>query len=726
MATSLSYDISIDALPSDENYKPNTVSRGYREQHKPQANGENPSPEETESAVFNEYLAINRSNDSSCPSSFAEYLERFNDSSTVVGEVVGDGYPSREMSSGEAASYQKRKSSQITKDEDDNIHRFFLELTATSGLSWTIFLADLGYNSKELLKLPGNQRDIFFFQYLLHWLETVTRIGFNPIKCMYRALLKTRDKDLIDKFKRQIQSDSLDESSDQEFEIIKGHLSEIDISNQNKKSTCIKDRKEQIMYVERDIWSNITPEELKEIKAFLRQTKKEKFPKKKLEEIQTGVDLMQKLHETCLITEDDLSYLKSILHFLKRDDLIVKITELESPGFVFQKELSPVKQIVSQSISIDHASPKSNHKQLEFFHSTRIIENNISAKTKEILQTDCRTKELTTASDSCRQNMEKCAKELVQIEAQIKKLQSDANNVQSKNASLGEELSSLNGEIKKEKKLHQQQTSELDLYKSTLEKETKKQEELKKKQTLEEEKKLQLQEQKPKEYENRRRTIINENKKQSQQKKELEIPYCGSIEKDSPFDDEDKTAKPLSRYESHITRDESTEKEVEAAQAVPQCASLEEARARPLKQELTVEPLILMMAAEENKSDLKSFKSDVLQEAPRSVTLNKVHEIIIERNTTEEFLNRTDEEMPKAVLLFILVSDVFAKRCWPDISKIKNLTAALYGSQPLVVPVIIKANVKPPMGLNSAHSLRFYTRDSYYKDALRKLLGQLN
>lgn len=46
---------------------------------------------------------------------------------------------------------------------------------------------------------------------------------------------------------------------------------------------------------------------------------------------------MQKLHETCLITEDDISYLKSILHFLKRDDLIVKITELESPGFVFQK-----------------------------------------------------------------------------------------------------------------------------------------------------------------------------------------------------------------------------------------------------------------------------------------------------------------------------------------------------------------------------------------------------
>lgn len=187
---------------------------------------------------------------------------------------------------------------------------------------------------------------------------------------------------------------------------------------------------------------------------------------------------------------------------------------------------------MSPCISLEHASTKSNNKQLEdldskFFHSTRIIENNISTKTKEILQTDFRTKELTTTSESCRQNMEKCTKERIQIEAQIKMLQSDANDLQYKEASLGKELSSLNEEIKKEKKLHQQQTSELDLYKSSLEKETKKQEELKKKETLEKERKLQLQKQE--EYENRRKAMENKHEKQLQQKKELEILWCGRI-----------------------------------------------------------------------------------------------------------------------------------------------------------------------------------------------------
>ncbi|XP_071147965.1 uncharacterized protein [Mytilus edulis] len=634
-------------------------------------------------------------------------------------------------------------------DEDDNIYRFFLELTATYGLSWTVFLADLGYNSKELLKLPGNLRDMFFFQYLLHWLETVTRLGFNPIEFMYRALIKTQDKDLINKFKRQIQSDTLDLPSDQEFEIIKGNLFEIDISNQNIKA-CIKGRKEQIMYVERDIWSNLTHHELTEIKALLRQTKKDQFPKTKLEEIETGVDLMRKLHETCLITEDDFSYLKSILHFLKRDDLIVKITALESPGFVFQKESLPVKQIVLQCISTDHALRNSNHKPLEdlylkFFHSTRIIENNISAKTKEILQTDCRTKELTTTSESCRQKMKKCAKERIQIEAQIKKLHSDANDLQSKETSLRQELSSLDVEIKKEKELHQQQTSELDLYKSALEKESAILEELERKK--------------------RRHALEIENIKQSQQKEEIqnrisraiEISHYPLIEKDCPGDDEDKTAKMVSRYESHISRDESKQKEVEAAQCASseeaearppkmvsryesnisreenkqkeveaaQCASSEEAEARPLSLEVNVDPMILVMAAEENKDELESFKADVLLAVPQSVTRSSIQEIVIESFIDEQFLSKTDKQIQKAVLLLILVSGGFEKRCWPDISKMKTLIAALYDQQPLVVPVIIKANVKPPIGLNSAHSLSFYRRDSHYKEALSKLLGQL-
>ncbi|CAG2215960.1 unnamed protein product [Mytilus edulis] len=695
MATSLSSDVSIDALPSAENYKPNTVSRAYREQHVPQANGE--------------YLALDKRNNHSGPSSFA-----------------GDCYPSREMPIDEGASCRKESSNKVTEVclDEEVIDRVFLELTATCGLTWTTFLADLGYNSRKLLKLTVDQRDIYFNHYLQYWLETVTQLGFNPTVYLYRAVVQTQDKNLVDKFKRLFNnSDSLCPPSDQEFETIKRNLLQIDLSTQKGKSSCIKDRSEEVMYVLKEIWSNLTEHELLEIKAYLHNTKKEKFGKKVIEEIKTGIDLMQKLKEKCLVNEDNFDFLKSILDFLKRDDLIEKITSLETPVFVFKRETLHDKRNVSPC-STDPDSPNSYHKPLEdldskFLHSTRIIENSISAKIKEIEQTDGRTKELTTASESCHQ----------------KKKNSDANDLQSKEASLESEISSLDEEIKDVKKLHKKQTSELDLYKNTLEEETKTQKELKKKQTLEEEKKLQLHKQKQREYENRGQSLENENKKQSQQKNELEnqrrtcrnieIPNCPPIERDCPFDDEDKTAKTVSRYESHISRDESIQKEEEAAQVVPQCASSEEARVRPLSLEVNIDPVILVMAAEENKDELESFKADVLLAVPQSVTRSSIQEIVIESFIDEQFLSKTDNQIQKAVLLFILVSGGFAKRCWPDISKMKNLTAALYDQQPLVVPVIIKANVKPPMGLNSAHSLSFYRRDSYYKEALSKLLGQL-
>lgn len=187
----------------------------------------------------------------------------------------------------------------------------------------------------------------------------------------------------------------------------------------------------------------------------------------------------------------------------------------------------PVKRNVSSCNSTDHNVPTGNHKPLEdldskFFHSTRIINNTISAANKNIWQTECRVKDLTNTSESYRQEMQSCAEKRMQVEAQIKKLQSDANDLLSKEASLKSKFSSLDAEIKEVKKLHQKQITELDLYQNTLEKETKMQEELKKKQTLKEEKKLQLLEQKQREDEIRRQKLENENKKQLQQKEELE------------------------------------------------------------------------------------------------------------------------------------------------------------------------------------------------------------
>lgn len=65
-------------------------------------------------------------------------------------------------------------------------------------------------------------------------------------------------------------------------------------------------------------------------------TKKEKFGKRVLEEIKNGVDLFRKLHELCLVDEENFDYLITILKFVSRDDLIQKIMALDTPGSRFE------------------------------------------------------------------------------------------------------------------------------------------------------------------------------------------------------------------------------------------------------------------------------------------------------------------------------------------------------------------------------------------------------
>lgn len=88
-------------------------------------------------------------------------------------------------------------------DKDEQIHRFLLELTATHDLKWTTFLADLGYSAKDLLHVPQGKKDDIFFHYLKLWLETVTSLGQNPVQYLYRALMKSHHKDLINEFELQ-------------------------------------------------------------------------------------------------------------------------------------------------------------------------------------------------------------------------------------------------------------------------------------------------------------------------------------------------------------------------------------------------------------------------------------------------------------------------------------------------------------------------------------------
>ncbi|OPL33344.1 hypothetical protein AM593_03614, partial [Mytilus galloprovincialis] len=121
-----------------------------------------------------------------------------------------------------------------------------------------------------------------------------------------------------------------------EFALLKDSL--LKIPNQTGRATNLN-RTEEIMFVEKEIWSNLTSDELAQIKAFLNTTKKEKFGKRVLEEIKNGVDLFRKLHELCLVDEENFDYLITILKFVSRNDLIQKIMALDTPGSRFETEL---------------------------------------------------------------------------------------------------------------------------------------------------------------------------------------------------------------------------------------------------------------------------------------------------------------------------------------------------------------------------------------------------
>ncbi|XP_071148918.1 myosin-10-like isoform X2 [Mytilus edulis] len=520
---------------------------------------------------------------------------------------------------------------------DEKIHRFFLELITTHGLKWTTFLADLGFRSKLLLKLPQEKKDDHFCYYLEYWLGTVTFLGQNPVSHLYRALIKSQHKDLVDELKLKFPSGTIGSISDQEFADVERHLLHVNsLSNTAKKirEPTGFDIHEELMRVEREIWRNITDHELQEIKAYLRNKKREKFGKKVLEEIKTCVDLMQKLHETCLVQENNFGFLKAILKFVNREDLIQKITALEERINGLPKENEFMEVSATGSTLKLKMKVKQNLVSM-FSSSTRIIQQKIADKTQDLQKIDERATELTSKSESCRQKMEECAKQKMQIEIQIRNLRSEADVLQCSEKTLGSEFISIQKDKDALKYLHKKQATELDSFRNKLKR---------------------------------------ENELLVKHKKELE-----SMKQE------------LNRVE-HVDPKPVNEK-----------------------------PAILVMAAVENIKDLETFKCDV----QKAVSKNKILDVVIENNTTAEFLSETDKQMQTAKLIFILVSDVFVKRCWPDVSKMKNLTSALVDKNPLVVPVKIVANVRFPMGLKSAHCLAFHRCDGYYKEALGKVLKEI-
>jgi hypothetical protein len=132
--------------------------------------------------------------------------------------------------------------------------------------------------------------------------------------------------------------------------------------------------------------------------------------------------------------------------------------------------------------------------------------------------------------------------------------------------------------------------------------------------------------------------------------------------------------------------------------------------------------VVIIKSAEENAEQSSSFQDDI-REIQGDGTLI-CESIVVREQLTEEFLNVTNDKIPQAKLVFMLFSQAFVKNCWPEICKMKNFNSDIYDSKPLIIPVSAETNTEFPMGMKSAHNLSFHRRDSYYKDALTKLVRQ--
>ena len=74
---------------------------------------------------------------------------------------------------------------------------------------------------------------------------------------------------------------------------------------------------------------NFWSEELKEIKDYLRMMDKSKFGKVQLEKVSNCVDVLRLLQERDLLGINELSFIKTLLEHMNRNDLLREVNNYE-------------------------------------------------------------------------------------------------------------------------------------------------------------------------------------------------------------------------------------------------------------------------------------------------------------------------------------------------------------------------------------------------------------
>ncbi|XP_052092726.1 titin-like isoform X2 [Mytilus californianus] len=130
---------------------------------------------------------------------------------------------------------------------------------------------------------------------------------------------------------------------------------------------------------------------------------------------------------------------------------------------------------------------------------------------------------------------------------------------------------------------------------------------------------------------------------------------------------------------------------------------------------------IILLAYTTDACTVRTFKENIL-EVPSEKNNIHVGEFIFEEGVDKNFLDTVDRAVQSSKIVFLLLSNNFVCKAWPDVSNMSNLSDCLYSRKSLIVPVYLEQFINLPMGLRSLQCLYFYRGDNAYKKALGKLL----
>ena len=462
------------------------------------------------------------------------------------------------------------------------------------------------------------------------------------------------------------------------------------------------DQTERFLNLRKKIWDNITEDELHEIKQYLQIKYKKQFGRASLQKVTNCVDLIRLLQDRDLLGINKLSFIKTLLDHMKRNDLLREVNnyDKESAEAVDAKSRRPKSDStcedchLQQSIKIKNIEIQQNvEHQTNVSNTLEKLKENMEEQTQIISSNKMRLTRIELEKKQKLENERKCRDEQVKIEAKIKQLQEEKREESDLERSLLDDIDRMSREHREVEYL----ISEAKYKKNEL----------------------------SKRYEDE----FRKEKEFSQTVNNLELELHTlklQINQRSEIHQYQPRNRPNSNNNGSYSDSESINDVTTDAQPTERANTINKEYRRqhePSPSRYNTDPtcnVVIIISAEENAEQSSSFQDD-LREIQGEGTLI-CESIVVREQLTEEFLNVTNDKIPQAKLVFMLFSKAFVKNCWPEICKMKNFNSAIYDNKPLIIPVSAETNTEFPMGMKSAHNLSFHRRDSYYKEALKKLV----